>query len=91
MAVCAEQRDRDASTHRDQCRRRVDGHDALVAVGGGLPVWTDGIVDTGCIATDGSTVALADRKGNLYLSADTGRSWSRRGSGIPSPSSVLIV
>ena len=72
-------------------RRRVDGRDALVAVGGGLPAWTDGIVDTGCIATGGSTVALADRKGNLYLSADTGRSWSRRASGIPSPSSVLIV
>ena len=65
-------------------RRRVDGRDALVAGGGGLPAWTDGIVDTGCIATGGSTVALADRKGNLYLSADTGRSWSRRASGIPS-------
>ena len=58
-------------------RRRVDGHGSLVAVGGGLPAWTDGIVDTGCIATRGSAVALADRKGNLYVSADTGRSWSR--------------
>ena len=46
-------------------RRRVDGHDSLVAVGGGLPEWTDGIIDTGCIATHGSAVALADRKGNL--------------------------
>ena len=72
-------------------RRRVDGHDSLVAVGGGLPAWTDGIIDTGCIATRGSAVALADRKGNLYVSADTGRSWSRRASGLPPPSSVLIV
>jgi hypothetical protein len=72
-------------------RRRVDGHDSLVAVGDGLPAWTDGIVDTGCIATGGSAVALADRKGNLYVSADTGRSWSRRASGLPPPSSVLIV
>jgi hypothetical protein len=72
-------------------RRRVDGHDSLVAVGEGLPAWTDGIVDTGCIATGGSAVALADRKGNLYVSADTGRSWSRRASGLPPPSSVLIV
>jgi hypothetical protein len=27
---------------------------SLVAVGGGLPPWTDGIVNTGCIATRGS-------------------------------------
>jgi hypothetical protein len=72
-------------------RRPVDGHDALVAVGEGLPAWSDGIVDTGCIATRGSAVALADRKGNLYVSADTGRSWSRRASGLPPPSRVLIV
>jgi hypothetical protein len=70
-------------------RRRVDGHDSLVAVG--LPAWTEGIVDTGCIATRGSEVAVADAKGNLYVSADTGRSWSRRASDLPAPSSVLIV
>jgi hypothetical protein len=72
-------------------RRRVDGHDSLVAVGGGLPAWTDGIVDTGCIATHGSAVALTDRQGNLYMSTDVGRSWSRPADGLPSPSSVLIV
>jgi hypothetical protein len=72
-------------------RRRVDGHGPLVAIAGGLPAWTDGIVDTRCIAVGGSAVALTDRKGNLYVSADTGRSWSRRASGLPSPSSVLIV
>ena len=63
----------------------------MVAIAGGLPAWVAGIVDTGCIATHGSAVALADRKGNLYVSADTGRSWSRRASGLPPPSSVLIV
>ncbi len=72
-------------------RRRVEGHDSLGAVREGLPAWTDGIVDTGCIATDGSSVALADRNGNLYVSADDGRSWSRRATGLPPPSSVLIV
>ena len=72
-------------------RRRVDGHDSLVAIGGGLPAWIDGIADTGCIATDGSAVALADRTGNLYISADTGRSWSRRARGLPPPSSVVIA
>ena len=72
-------------------RRRIDGDEPLVAVAGGLPKWLDGIADTRCIATHGSAAALADRKGNLYLSADTGRSWSRRAGGLPSPSGVLIV
>ena len=72
-------------------RRHVDRHDSLVAVSGGLPEWTEGIVDTGCIAACGSEVAVADAKGNLYGSADSGRSWSRRASDLPAPSGVLIV
>ena len=72
-------------------RRRVDGCDSLVAAGEGLPVWTDGIVDTGCIATRDGAVAFVDRNGNLYVSDDSGRSWSRRASGLPPPSSVLLV
>ena len=38
-----------------------------------------------------SAAAIADRKGNVYVSTDTGRSWSRRANGLPPPSSVLIV
>jgi hypothetical protein len=72
-------------------RRPIDGHGPLVAVAGGLPTWLDGIADTGCIATHGSAVAIADRNGNLYLSGDTGRSWSRRADGLPPPGSVLIA
>jgi hypothetical protein len=72
-------------------RRPVDGNGPLVAIAGGLPAWTDGIVDTRCIAAHAAAVAFADRKGNLYVSADSGRSWSRRVGGLPSPSSVLIV
>ena len=72
-------------------RRPVDGHGPLVAVAGGLPKWIDGIADTGCIATHGSAVAIADRNGSLYLSGDTGRSWSSQTYGLPPPSSVLIV
>ena len=72
-------------------RRPVDGHGPLVAVAGGLPKWIGGIADTGCIATHGAAVAIADRNGNLYLSGDTGRSWSSRTYGFPLPSSVLIA
>jgi hypothetical protein len=72
-------------------RRRVDGHGPLVAVAGGLPAWVDGIVDTGCIAAHGPAVAVADKGGNLYVSGNAGRSWSRQADGLPPASSVLIV
>ena len=72
-------------------RRGLDEHCPLVKVAGGLPEWLDGKVDTGCIATHGSAVAVADMGGNVYVSADAGRTWSRQADGIPTPSSVLIV
>ena len=72
-------------------RRGVDGGGALVAVGGGLPRWIAGIADTGCIASAGSTVAVADRKGNLHVSGDGGDSWSRLATSLPTPSSVLVA
>jgi hypothetical protein len=71
-------------------RRGVDQDGPLVAVGGGLPEWIGGIADTRCIATHGSAAAIADRQGNLYISGDAARSWSRRTDGLPTPSSVLI-
>jgi hypothetical protein len=72
-------------------RRALDGYGPLLPVGGGLPKWLDGIVDTGCIATHASTVALADRGGSLYISEDAGRTWSRIVDRMPTPSSILIV
>jgi hypothetical protein len=72
-------------------RRPVDGHGSLVPVGAGLPRWTDRIVDTGCIGTHDSTLAVADGGGNLYVSTNSGESWSRRTTGLSAPSNVLIV
>ena len=72
-------------------RRPIDGHGPLVPVGGGLPRWIEGIADTRCIATRASAVAVADRTSNLYVSADAGRTWSRRADGLPTTSSVLIA
>ena len=71
-------------------RRSITPDGSLVAVEGGMPAWTDGIVDTGCIAANGSFIAVADRAGNLYLSDDFGASWSCRSTRLPTPSSVLI-
>ena len=71
-------------------RRPIKTGGVLEAVENGLPTWIDGIADTGCIATSGSKIAVADRSGNLYLSADFGHAWSRSNKDLPTPSSVLI-
>jgi hypothetical protein len=72
-------------------RRRLDEPGQLLQVGGGLPQWLDGIVDTACIATHAATLALADRGGNVYSSKDTGQTWSRIAERLATPSSVFIV
>jgi hypothetical protein len=72
-------------------RRRLDQPGPLVAVGDGLPEWTERITDTGCIAAQGSAIAIADGNGNLYVLPGAGRGWSRVAGGLPGPSGVLIV
>jgi hypothetical protein len=72
-------------------RRPIHGKCPLARVGGGLPEWIEGIADTGCIATLESALVVADKAGNLYVSADAGRTWSCRANGLPTTSSVLIV
>jgi hypothetical protein len=71
-------------------RRPVRPNGDMVAVENGLPNWINGIADTGCIATDGSTIVVVDRAGTLYLSTDFGLAWSTSSSELPTPSSVLI-
>jgi hypothetical protein len=71
-------------------RRPISIEGALTAVEDGLPLWTEGKVDTGCMATKGPVIAFADRGGNLYLSTAFGRGWSRIHSGLPAPSGVLL-
>jgi photosystem II stability/assembly factor-like uncharacterized protein len=71
-------------------RRPIDGIGPLQPVAG-LPEWLEGITDTGCIAANGSVLAVADKGGNLYVSDDAGNSWLRRGSNLPPISNVLIV
>ena len=71
-------------------RRSVKSEGSLAAVEGGMPAWIEGIADTGCIAANGSSMAVADRAGNLYDSDDFGQAWSCRCTGLPVPSGVLI-
>ena len=71
-------------------RRPIRPDGDIVAVEDGLPTWINGIADTGCIATNGSTIVVVDRAGTLYLSTEFGLAWSRSSSELPTPSSVLI-
>ncbi len=71
-------------------RRPISPAGDIVPVEDGRPTWTNGIVDTGCIATNGSKIVVVDRAGTLYLSTEFGRDWSRSSSELPTPSSVLI-
>lgn len=49
----------------------------------GLPEWFDGNVDTGCLVADGSVVAAAVPDGEVFISPDDGRTWSRAAIGLP--------
>lgn len=71
-------------------RRPIDGDGPLRPLGGGMPPWTDGKVDTGCIATRASTVAIIDWSGHLYVSQDDGASWSCPVDGLAGPSGLHI-
>jgi hypothetical protein len=72
-------------------RRGIGESSPLVRVTDGLPAWLGGSPDTGCIATKGAAAAMADRTGDLYISDDSGRTWSCVVEGFDMPSGVLIV
>ncbi|NNF12064.1 MAG: hypothetical protein HKN72_02505 [Gemmatimonadetes bacterium] len=72
-------------------RRAIDSPGTLEIAGHGLPDRLAGIVDTRCIASKGSCVAVVDGGGNVYASDDGGRSWTHVGEGIVDPSSALIL
>ena len=71
-------------------RRPIDGTGPLQPVRS-LPRWLGGIVDTGCIATRGRAVAIADKAGNLYASADAEHAWLHRDDCLPMVSKVLLI
>lgn len=79
------------ASHGTVLRRAVDAPGSPGPVGGGLPNRLEGIVDTGCIASKGTELAVVDRGGNVHASGDGGRSWTRVAEGIPEPSGALVL
>ncbi|HEX3950320.1 MAG TPA: hypothetical protein VHW95_10765 [Steroidobacteraceae bacterium] len=68
----------------------IDGSGPLQPLGGGMPQWTDGRADTGCIAVRNSTVAIIDASGRLYVSHDDGDAWSYHSDRLSTPSGVYV-
>jgi hypothetical protein len=71
-------------------RRPLDDDEPMRPVGGGLPAWLEGIADTDNLVANGTSVVVADHSGNLYLSEDAGRTWSRGAAQLGVPSSVFV-
>jgi hypothetical protein len=49
----------------------------------GLPEWIAGNIDTGCLVASGSEVAFGTADGTVFVSSDTGQSWSTAAEGLP--------
>ena len=71
-------------------RRPIDGDVPLQPVGNGFPQWTEGKVDTDCIAAKDSVIAAIDMSGRLYVSRDDGCAWTPVDDHLPGPSGLYI-
>lgn len=60
-------------------------------VAGGLPDWLNGIVDTACIASEHTDIAMISASGEVYLSTDAGYNWKKKDHLLAGVSSVLII
>ena len=57
----------------------------------GLPEWFDANLDTGCLAADGATAVLGTAEGSLYLSDDSGATWTEVAGGLPAVRAVAFA
>jgi len=58
-------------------RRSLDAPGSFVRCGGELPEWFSDNVDTGCLAASGETVAFGTENGELFLSDNSGETFTR--------------
>jgi hypothetical protein len=58
-------------------RRPLDAPGGFVRCGGELPEWFSDNIDTGCLAALGENVAFGTEDGRLFLSDDSGRTFTR--------------
>ena len=58
-------------------RRPLDAPGGFVRCGGELPEWFSDNINTGCLAASGETVAFGTEDGELFLSDDSGATFTR--------------
>jgi photosystem II stability/assembly factor-like uncharacterized protein len=49
----------------------------------GLPEWFHSNIDTGCLALEGTNAAFGTDDGRVFVSTDTGGSWTQAAAGLP--------
>ncbi len=79
-----------AGEHSALYRWTGDGQ-PMTKVGGGLPEWLHGNVDTGTLDASGEIAAFADDGGTVYRSSDGGRSWTVLAKGVGAVRSVGVT
>lgn len=72
-------------------RRSLDDDGPFERCREGLPEELDGNVETGCLVSDGETVAVATPRGHVFTSSDDGATWTRLVEGVPSVQHLAIA
>ena len=72
-------------------RRAIDREEPFEKCSAGLPEWFPSNVDSHCLVADGAAAALGTAEGEVYRSADGGRTWERAGSGLPGVRCLLMT
>jgi hypothetical protein len=71
-------------------RRSRGGGEPFERCGGGLPEWFPSNIDTHCLTARGTLVAFGTDQGEVWVSEDEGRTWTRAAEKLPAVTSVLI-
>lgn len=69
--------------------RPLDGSGPFERCTGGLPEWFPSNIDTHALAADGARVAFGTTEGQVWISADQGRTWDLALDGLPRVTALL--
>lgn len=72
-------------------RQVVDDHGPFERCTNGLPEWLPYNIDSGALATDGTTAAFGGRDGTVYVSQDAGRSWRVFADDLPRVNAIAVT
>jgi hypothetical protein len=71
-------------------RRSLRGGEPFERCGGGLPEWFPSNIDTHCLGARDALVAFGTDQGEVWVSEDEGRTWTKAADDIPAVTAVLV-